>query len=167
MLMEAGAVGIRVLCSAVIPVGVLSWHLSLRARVIESSVTPANDPAPDSAPMHVGFEHLSLTTGWRSHGLEPSSQPAGRVPAASAEQHGAMDWGIHLPHLGRDVSPDVLVDFARRSEAAGCHAAWVSDRVAWRAAIESAYPYSHEGAFPAPPDVAWLDPLGTLFFVAR
>jgi probable F420-dependent oxidoreductase len=77
-----------------------------------------------------------------------------------------MDWGIHLPHLGRNVSPEALVDFARRCEAAGCHSAWVSDHVAWPVAIESAYPYSDDGSFPAPPDVQWLDPLGTLFFVA-
>jgi len=77
-----------------------------------------------------------------------------------------MDWGIHLPHLGRTVSRDAIADFARRAEAAGFHSAWVSDHVAWPAAIESSYPYSDDGSFPAPPDVAWLDPLGTLFFVA-
>jgi probable F420-dependent oxidoreductase len=77
-----------------------------------------------------------------------------------------MDWGIHLPHLGRDVSADVLVEFARRSEAAGCHSAWVSDHVAWPTSIESTYPYSDDGAFPVRPDIPWLDPLGTLFFVA-
>jgi len=79
---------------------------------------------------------------------------------------GAMDWGIHLPHLGRSVSRDGLADFARRAETAGFHSAWVSDHIAWPAAIESSYPYSDDGAFPAPPETAWLDPLGTLFFVA-
>jgi probable F420-dependent oxidoreductase len=77
-----------------------------------------------------------------------------------------MDWGIHLPHLGHRVSREALVEFARRCEAAGYHSAWVSDHIAWPAAIESAYPYSDDGSFPAPPDVQWLDPLGTLFFVA-
>ena len=48
----------------------------------------------------------------------------------------------------------------------GCHSAWVSDHIAWPTAIESAYPYSDDGAFPVRPDIAWLDPLGTLFFVA-
>src|SRR6478736_6231527 len=43
---------------------------------------------------------------------------------------GAMDWGIHLPHLGRQASRQHLLDFAR------------------------------------PPDMPWIDPLGTLFFVA-
>jgi probable F420-dependent oxidoreductase len=77
-----------------------------------------------------------------------------------------MDWGIHLPHLGHRVSREALVEFARRAEAAGFHSAWVSDHVAWPAAIESSYPYSDDGSFPVPPDIAWLDPLGTLFFVA-
>jgi probable F420-dependent oxidoreductase len=79
---------------------------------------------------------------------------------------GVMDWGIHLPHLGHHLIPDALVDFARRSEAAGCHSAWVSDHIAWPAAIGSTYPYSDDGAFPAPAGISWLDPIGTLFFVA-
>lgn len=77
-----------------------------------------------------------------------------------------MDWGIHLPQLGRHASRDALVRFSRRAEELGFHSGWVSDHIAWPRAIESKYPYTDDGSFPATPDMAWLDPLGTLFFVA-
>src|SRR5215213_5350941 len=77
-----------------------------------------------------------------------------------------MDWGVHLPHLGRHATRNGLTDFARRVETLGVHSGWVSDHVAWPRSITSSYPYTADGAFPASPDMPWLDPLGTLFFVA-
>jgi probable F420-dependent oxidoreductase len=77
-----------------------------------------------------------------------------------------MDYGVHLPHLGRAVDGATLQRFAHRAESIGYHSAWVSDHIAWPAAIESKYPYSDDGTFPAPPGVPWLDPLGTLLYVA-
>jgi probable F420-dependent oxidoreductase len=77
-----------------------------------------------------------------------------------------MDWGIHLPHLGRQATRDGLMQFARRAEDLGFHSGWVSDHISWPRHITSSYPYTADGSFPAPPDLAWLDPLGTLFFVA-
>ena len=77
-----------------------------------------------------------------------------------------IDWGVHLPHLGHRVTRTELVDFAQRMERLGCHSAWVSDHVCWPAEIKSKYPYADDGAFGPTPDMAWLDPLGTLFFVA-
>ncbi|MDQ1425430.1 MAG: hypothetical protein QOD72_2928 [Acidimicrobiaceae bacterium] len=77
-----------------------------------------------------------------------------------------MDWGIHLPHLGRQASGEALVSFAQRAEALGFHSGWVSDHIAFPRDIESRYPYSADGSFPAAPNLPWLDPLGTLFFVA-
>lgn len=80
--------------------------------------------------------------------------------------HSKIDWGVHLPHLGRQVTRAELVNFAQRMERLGCHSAWVSDHVCWPAEIKSKYPYADDGAFGPTPDMAWLDPLGTLFFVA-
>ena len=79
---------------------------------------------------------------------------------------GSIDWGVHLPHLGRQVSRAVLVDFAQRIEALGCHSGWVSDHVCWPAEIASRYPYTDDGSFAPPPDMGWLDPIGTQLFVA-
>src|SRR5258706_13455580 len=77
-----------------------------------------------------------------------------------------MDWGIHLPHLGKQATGPGLVSFAQRAEALGFHSAWVSDHIAWPSDITSRYPYTPDGAFPAPINLPWLDPIGTLFFVA-
>ncbi len=77
-----------------------------------------------------------------------------------------MEWGAHLPQLGRTVDPGTIRTFAQTAERLGCHSVWASDHVAWPAAIASKYPYSDDGAFAPAPDMAWLDALGTLTFVA-
>ena len=77
-----------------------------------------------------------------------------------------MQWGVHLPHLGRQATRDHLIAFARSVEEWGYASGWVSDHIAWPASITSSYPYSDDGAFPARQDLPWLDPIGTLLFVA-
>ena len=77
-----------------------------------------------------------------------------------------MDIGVHLPHLGRGVNRDGLISFAQRLDELGVHSGWVSDHVCWPSEVHSKYPYTPDGSFPATPDMAWLDPLGTLLFVA-
>jgi probable F420-dependent oxidoreductase len=77
-----------------------------------------------------------------------------------------MDIGVHLPQLGRGASRSALVEFCAEAERLGVHSGWVSDHIAWPADVQSKYPYSDDGSFPAPNDMAWLDPLGTLLFVA-
>jgi probable F420-dependent oxidoreductase len=79
---------------------------------------------------------------------------------------GDMDWGIHLPHLGRQATRRNLIDFAQEADALGYHSAWVSDHIAWPSEIASKYPYTDDGSFAPPPDMPWLDPIGTMFFVA-
>lgn len=73
---------------------------------------------------------------------------------------------MHLPHLGKDVGRDSLIGFAQTAEKIGIHSAWASDHVCWPAQFESKYPYSSDGSFPAPSGLGWLDPIGTLLFVA-
>lgn len=77
-----------------------------------------------------------------------------------------MDWGIHLPQLGKQVSRENLKSFAERIDTLGIHSGWVSDHVCWPAEFEPNYPYTDDGSFPAPNDMAWLDPIGTLLFVS-
>jgi probable F420-dependent oxidoreductase len=77
-----------------------------------------------------------------------------------------MEFGVHLPHLGRAIDGPTLKRFAGRIDALGYHSGWVSDHIAWPREITSKYPYSDDGAFPAPAGVPWLDPLGTLLYVA-
>jgi probable F420-dependent oxidoreductase len=77
-----------------------------------------------------------------------------------------MDWGLNLPHMGRQGNRDNLVRFARRADELGVHSLWSSDHVAWPRHVESRYPYTEDGSFPGGFDMPWLDPIGTLFFVA-
>ena len=82
-------------------------------------------------------------------------------------QEWRMDWGIHLPHMGQQRhAATALISFAQRAEALGYHSGWVSDHIAWPSDIESRYPYTPDGSFPAPQNMPWLDPIGTMFFVA-
>jgi probable F420-dependent oxidoreductase len=78
----------------------------------------------------------------------------------------AMEFGAHLPHLGRQVGRESLIDFAQAIERAGYASGWVSDHVCWPAEIASRYPYTADGSFAPAPDMGWLDPIGTQLFVA-
>lgn len=77
-----------------------------------------------------------------------------------------MEFGVHLPQLGRNVGREPLMDFARAIEGAGYDSGWVSDHVCWPAEIASRYPYTDDGSFAPAPDMGWLDPIGTQLFVA-
>ena len=77
-----------------------------------------------------------------------------------------MKIGAHLPQLGRGADREALMTFCAEAETLGVHSGWVSDHIAWPAEIASSYPYSDDGSFPAPNSMAWLDPIGTLLFVA-
>ena len=77
-----------------------------------------------------------------------------------------MDIGAHLPQLGRGASRSALIEFCAQAERLGVHSAWVSDHIAWPKEIVSNYPYTDDGSFLAPNDMAWLDPIGTLLFAA-
>ncbi|MEM8922759.1 MAG: LLM class F420-dependent oxidoreductase [Actinomycetota bacterium] len=77
-----------------------------------------------------------------------------------------MDYGVHLPQLGRSADRRHLIAWAEEADRLGLHSGWVSDHVAWPRDIESKYPYTADGSFPGGFDMPWLDPLGTLMFVA-
>jgi probable F420-dependent oxidoreductase len=77
-----------------------------------------------------------------------------------------MEFGCHLPVYGPAATREVVLGVARRLEALGYDALWVSDHVVipWR--IESRYPYSATGDFPLTPGTDFLEPLVTLALVA-
>lgn len=77
-----------------------------------------------------------------------------------------MDIGVHLPQLGRGATRSALKTFCAEAERLGVHSGWVSDHIAWPSDISSKYPYTEDGSFPAPNSMAWLEPIGTLLFVA-
>ncbi|MFV0257308.1 MAG: LLM class F420-dependent oxidoreductase [Acidimicrobiales bacterium] len=77
-----------------------------------------------------------------------------------------MDYGVHLPHIGRSADRQNLITWATEADRLGLHSAWVSDHVAWPRTVTSEYPYTEDGSFPGGFDMPWLDPLTTLGFVA-
>jgi len=77
-----------------------------------------------------------------------------------------MQIGIHAPHLGRELVAATVQSFARECDELGVHSLWVSDHICWPADIRSKYPYTDDGSFPANPAMGWLDPIGTLQFLA-
>lgn len=77
-----------------------------------------------------------------------------------------MEFGVHLPQLGRSADRRALIEWAEEADRLGLHSGWVSDHVAWPRDIEPNYPYTDDGTFPGGFDMPWLDPLGTLMFVA-
>lgn len=77
-----------------------------------------------------------------------------------------IDWGVHVPHLGRDTNRENLINFVQQLEKLGVHSGWVSDHVCWPKDIASAYPYTDDGSFAPSTDMSWLDPIGTLLFLA-
>jgi alkanesulfonate monooxygenase SsuD/methylene tetrahydromethanopterin reductase-like flavin-dependent oxidoreductase (luciferase family) len=64
-----------------------------------------------------------------------------------------MEWGIHLPHVGRQGGRDALLRMARLADESGMHSGWVSDHIAWPTDISSQYPYTDDGHFPATNDM--------------
>ena len=77
-----------------------------------------------------------------------------------------MEFGVHLPHLGRQTDAATLINFAQAVEQAGFASGWVSDHVCWPDDITSKYPYTEDGSFAPASDLGWLDPIGTQLFVA-
>jgi probable F420-dependent oxidoreductase len=77
-----------------------------------------------------------------------------------------MEFGLHLPHIGRSATREHVLEFARAADELGMHSGWVSDHVAWPREVASKYPYTEDGSFPGGFNMPWLDPIGTLFFVA-
>lgn len=77
-----------------------------------------------------------------------------------------MDWGFHVPQLGRQATREALIRFAQTADRLGAHSLWSSDHIAWPREVASKYPYTEDGSFPGGYDMPWLDPIGILFTIA-
>lgn len=77
-----------------------------------------------------------------------------------------MEFGVHLPQVGRQADREQVMRFAREADTLGFASGWVSDHVAWPTKVESKYPYTADGGFPAPANTPFLEPLSELLFVA-
>ena len=130
-------------------------------------------PELDRSFTYPGAPYRFTATPW-SGGGRPRRARAGRAPGHLAARGSAGRCGKNGAWTGgftfRTWATTRTATGSSRSRselnALGYHSGWVSDHIAWPSDIESRYPYTPDGAFPAPQNMPWLDPIGTLFFVA-
>lgn len=77
-----------------------------------------------------------------------------------------MDFGVFLPVSGRAATRKGLIHAAQRAEDLGFTTIWAADRIVIPWTVETPYNYNWSGRFFVPPDVAFLEPLTTLAFLA-
>lgn len=77
-----------------------------------------------------------------------------------------MKFAITAVGSGSTAHPDNLVLVARKAEELGFESIWCPEHLAVPLEMSSPYPYSADGRFPGPPQVALHDPLIALAFVA-
>ncbi len=74
--------------------------------------------------------------------------------------------GVYLPQAGPGASAEQVARVAQCVEEQGYDSLWVYDHVVLRPDQGSDYPYSEDGRFLIPPDVAFLEPLTLLTYAA-
>jgi probable F420-dependent oxidoreductase len=77
-----------------------------------------------------------------------------------------MQLGFNAPTSGPMIEPDSLVQIITEGEALGFDYVTVSDHIMVPRNLESKYPYTNTGEFPAGPAAAWLEQLATTAFIA-
>jgi probable F420-dependent oxidoreductase len=78
----------------------------------------------------------------------------------------ALAIGCTLPISGTQLDPGALGDLAQTAEDLGYDSVWVADHVVVPERIDSAYPYSVDGAFQSRPTASYLEALSALAFLA-
>jgi probable F420-dependent oxidoreductase len=77
-----------------------------------------------------------------------------------------MQLGFNAPTSGPMIEPDSLVRIITEGDALGFDYVTVSDHIMVPRNLESKYPYTNTGEFPAGPAAAWLEQLATTAFIA-
>src|ERR1700735_1615229 len=77
-----------------------------------------------------------------------------------------MQIGFNAPTSGPLIEPDSLSQIITEGEALGFDYATVSDHIMVPRNLESKYPYTDTGEFPAGTQAAWLEQLGATPFIA-
>jgi probable F420-dependent oxidoreductase len=77
-----------------------------------------------------------------------------------------MQIGFNAPTSGSMIEPDSVVRIIATGEALGFDYVTVSDHIMVPRNLESKYPYTNTGEFPAGPTAAWLEQLATTAFMA-
>jgi probable F420-dependent oxidoreductase len=77
-----------------------------------------------------------------------------------------MQIGFNAPTSGPLIDPDSFVRVINEGEALGFDYVTISDHIMVPRNLESKYPYTDTGEFPAGTQAAWLDQLGATAFIA-
>src|SRR3954447_15442314 len=77
-----------------------------------------------------------------------------------------MQIGFNAPTSGPLIEPDSFVSIITEGEALGFDYVTISDHIMVPRNLESKYPYTDTGEFPAGTQAAWLEQLGTTAYVA-
>ena len=77
-----------------------------------------------------------------------------------------MQIGFNAPTSGPLIDPDSFVRVIAEGESLGFDYVSISDHIAVPRNLESKYPYTGTGEFPAGTQAAWLDQLGATAFIA-
>jgi probable F420-dependent oxidoreductase len=77
-----------------------------------------------------------------------------------------MQIGFNAPTSGPLIDPDSLTRIITEGEALGFDYVTISDHIMVPRNLESKYPYTDTGEFPAGPQAAWLEQLATTAYIA-
>jgi len=77
-----------------------------------------------------------------------------------------MQIGFNAPTSGPLIEPDSFVSIITEGEALGFDYVTISDHIMVPRNLDSKYPYTGTGEFPAGTQAAWLEQLGTTAFIA-
>src|SRR5690242_4234357 len=77
-----------------------------------------------------------------------------------------MQIGFNVPTTGPLIEPDSLVRIVTEGEALGFDYVTISDHIMVPRNLESKYPYTGSGEFPAGAAAAWLEQLATTAYIA-
>src|SRR5512133_1010997 len=77
-----------------------------------------------------------------------------------------MEIGFNAPTTGALIEPDSLRRIITEGEALGFDYTTVSDHIMVPRNLESKYPYTNDGEFPAGTAAAWLEQLATTAYIA-
>ena len=77
-----------------------------------------------------------------------------------------MQIGFNAPTSGPLIDPDSFVRVITEGEALGFDYVTISDHIMVPRNLESKYPYTNDGEFPAGTAAAWLEQLATTAYVA-
>src|SRR3954463_16228259 len=77
-----------------------------------------------------------------------------------------MQIGFNAPTSGPLIDPDSLTRIVTEGEALGFDYVTISDHIMVPRSLESKYPYTNDGEFPAGTAAAWLEQLATTAYIA-